>query len=147
MRIILLTLVLVVSLSLADDHTPETLRQSSYGIFMIDDSQIDGVMQISEVVGGGSRIVLTLNGLMPGDIHTAALYEGDCSPDQPLVLVLQTVGESLPEDPFVSITYTDIAYDTIVEGDHFVMIYGAVLEPPALACGEVGLGANRSDFD
>jgi hypothetical protein len=136
----------VSSFHLAFAQTPDTLKQESYGIYMIDNSSIDGVVQVFEKKAGGVQFIITLNGLLPGELYSAALYSGNCAPDQPLVLELETVGDSVPEDPFVSITESDLTFETVTTGDHFVMIYGRELAPPALACGEVGVGANRTDY-
>ncbi len=127
-------------------QSPNTLMQESYGLYTLDNSEVDGVVQVRESPNGTAELVLTLNGLLPGDLHAAALYEGDCAPERPLVAELETVGDSVPEDPFASITATDLPYETVVTGDYFVMVYGPSLDTPALACGEVGVGANRSDL-
>jgi hypothetical protein len=105
---------------------------------MIDNSGIDGVVQVFEKKEGGVHFIVSLNGLLPGDLYTAAVYTGSCAPNQPLVL--ETVGDSVPEDPFVSITESGLSFDMVTTGDQFVMIYGRELAEPALACGEVGGG-------
>jgi hypothetical protein len=53
------------------------------------------------------------------------------------------VGESIPEDSFASLTTTAISYDTLTTGNHFVMVFAQGTTSPALACGEVGVGANQ----
>ena len=137
---------LVASSGLAQTQSPDTLKGESYGVYGIGDGQVDGVVQVREMPEGTAEFVLTLNGLVPGDLHAAGLYEGSCAPEQAIATKLETVGDSVPEDPFVSITTTDLPYETVVTGNYFVMVYGPSLDTPALACGEVGVGANRSDL-
>lgn len=140
----------------ADDQAeppPEgTVQTASYGLFPIEGSGVQAQLQVSSRAEGGVRIVLTASGMERGRELAAAIYEGDCGPDRPLVLALTPVG-SLPDDPFVSITEEEeLAFEELTEGDHFVYLFAedAIdrpdeegLDVPALACGEVGAGANR----
>jgi hypothetical protein len=121
----------------------DALPTSSYGLFPIDNSGIGGILQVQETVEGQVRATLTLSGIVEGNYYDAILFAGDCSPNQAEVLRLQTVGESIPEDPFASLTFTEIPYDTITTGNHFVMVFAQGTTSPALACGEVGAGANQ----
>jgi hypothetical protein len=121
----------------------DALPTSSYGLFPIDNSGISGILQMQETVEGQVRATLTLSGIVEGTYYDAVIFSGDCSPNQPEVLRLQTVGESIPEDPFASLTFTDIPYNTITTGNHFVMVFAQGTTSPALACGEVGAGANQ----
>lgn len=120
----------------------EALRTTSYGLFALEGSGIDGKLQLQENVDKTVRATLTLSGIVEGNYYDAVVFSGDCSPNGAEVLRLETVGESIPEDPFASLTTTDISYDTITTGNHFVMVF-AQGTTPALACGEVGVGANQ----
>lgn len=125
----------------------ESIQQESYGIFSIAPSVVAGYMQVIETLPGSKTdFVLTLTNSTPGDLHSAAVYEGDCAPDRPMLVELGRPGETTPSDPFVSITHTDLDYNSVVNGDYFVMIFGADLDTAPLACGEVGVGANRTDY-
>ncbi len=135
---------LVTPSGLAQTQSPDVLKGESYGVYGIGDSGVDGVVQVRETPEGTAELVLTLNGLI-GDLHAAALYRGNCAPEQAVVTKLETVGDSVPE-PFTSITATGLSYETVVTGDYFVTVYGPSLDTPARACGEVGVGANRSDL-
>jgi hypothetical protein len=120
----------------------DALRTSSYGIFALEGSGIDGKLQLQETAEKGVRATLTLSGIVAGSYYDATLFSGDCSPNQPEVLALEPVGESVPEDPFASITITEMSYDALTSGNLFVMVFDQV-GGAALACGEVGVGANR----
>jgi hypothetical protein len=119
------------------------LRTTSYTLFPIEGSGIGGKLQLQETADKTVRASLTLTGIVEGYYYDAAIFLGDCSPNQAEVLRLETVGESIPEDPFASLTFTDIPYDTITTGNHFVMVFAQGTTSPALACGEVGVGANQ----
>jgi hypothetical protein len=121
----------------------EALRTTSYGLFALEGSSIDGKLQLQENVDKTVRATLTLSGTVEGYYYDAVVFSGDCSPNATEVLRLETVGESIPEDPFASLTTTDIPYDTITTGNHFVMVFAQGTTSPALACGEVGAGANQ----
>jgi hypothetical protein len=121
----------------------DALRTTSYSLFPVDNSGIGGKLQLQETVDGRVRASLTLTGILEGSFYDAAIFSGDCSPNQPEVLRLEPVGESIPEDPFASLTFTDIPYDTLTTGNHFVMVFAQGMASPALACGEVGAGANQ----
>jgi hypothetical protein len=121
----------------------DALRTVSYGIFPIEGSSISGKLQLQETLEQTVRATLTLSGSVTGEYHSAAIFAGDCSPNGTVVVPLQTVGESIPEDPFASLTFIDTSYDALTTGNHFVMVFGPELSSPALACGEVGVGANQ----
>jgi hypothetical protein len=127
----------------------QTIPTASYGLFPVDDSGVTGQLQVSSE-DGGTRLVLTVVGLDTPELRRAAIYEGDCGPDRPLLLELEPLG-TLPDDPFVSITLSELSFEQITEGEHFVYLFAGDgidtpevegLDIPALACGEVGLGAN-----
>jgi hypothetical protein len=99
-------------------------------------------MQVS-TDAGRTKIVVTIPGVQDGVKYAIALFEGDCGPDRSMVTQLDT----LPSvDPYSSITYTDISFDTITQGNHFAYVYegDTVEQSRIIACGEVGLGANAS---
>jgi hypothetical protein len=121
----------------------DALRTTSYNLFPLDGSGMSGKLQVQETVDMQVRATLTLSGVVEGYYYDAILFSGDCSPNGAEVLRLETVGESIPEDPFASLTFTAISYDTITTGNHFVMVFAKGTTSPALACGEVGVGANQ----
>lgn len=121
----------------------DALRTTSYSLFPLEGSGISGKLQVQETVDMQVRATLTLSGVVEGYYYNAIVFSGDCSPNGAEVLRLETVGESIPEDPFTSLTFTDVPYDTITTGNHFVMVFAKGTTSPALACGEVGVGANQ----
>jgi hypothetical protein len=121
----------------------DALRTVSYGLFPIEGSGIEGKLQLQENVDKSVRATLTLSGIVEGYYYDAIIFSGDCSPNGSEVLRLETVGESIPEDSFASLTTTAISYDTLTTGNHFVMVFAQGTTSPALACGEVGVGANQ----
>lgn len=162
--LILTTLAVVLGLALAQDaaddaasaETPDeafdqALSTASYGLFGIDGGAHVAQLQVTGMAEGGSRLVLSLVGDEPPEAELrAALYEGDCGPDRPLVLELAPVG--IGGDPFVSTTDTDLSFEAVTGGDHFAYLFqGEAIDRPdtfgldgdAVACGEVGAGANR----
>lgn len=118
---------------------PET---ASYGLFPVEGSGISGQVQFTEQVEGGTKVVVTLVGITEGNRYGVALYQGDCGPDRTKVRDLNPVGER-PQDPYVSITETDLDFLTVTEGDHFMYVFGSADGTDVVACGEVGEGANR----
>lgn len=133
-----------------DDSLGQVLSTASYGLFPVEGSGISAHLQVSERAEGGSRLVLTAAAIDPGGTYRAALYEGDCGPDRPLVLELAPFG--IGGDPYVSTTDTDLAFEEITGGDHFAYLFeGDRIDTPdtfgldanVVACGEVGAGAIR----
>jgi hypothetical protein len=125
-----------------------TLSTASYPLFPLDGSGVRGQLQVVSRVEGGSVLILTVDGIEPGVDYSAAVYVGDCGPDRDVLLELEPVGRI--NDPYVSITETDLTFEAITGGDHFAYVFlGDTIERPetlgldvpALACGEVGLGA------
>jgi len=125
-----------------------TLSTASYPLFPVEGSTIRGQLQVVERMEGGSVLVLTVDGLEVGRPYRAALYLGDCGPDREVVLELEPVGRA--NDPYVSITETDLTFDAITQGDHFAAVFAGEgidrpeaegFDVPVVACGEVGLGA------
>ncbi|MBA2667619.1 MAG: hypothetical protein H0U69_11350 [Trueperaceae bacterium] len=149
---LLTTLAILVSVTVgAQAPAPEsfdTISTASYPLFPIDDSKVHAQLQVVSRTEGGSMLILTVEGIEEGGQYTAALYAGDCGPDRQVVLELEPIGRE--NDPYVSITETDLEFETITEGDHFIYIFAGDdidrpnepgLDAPALACGEVGVGA------
>jgi hypothetical protein len=146
-----LTLALGPSPAQAETASPEelaTLSTASYPLFPVDDSGVHGELQVVSRNDLGSVLILTVVGIEEGRPYAAAIYAGDCGPDREVVLELESVGRA--NDPYVSITETELSFEAITEGDHFVYVFDGEeidrpetpgLDVPALACGEVGLGA------
>lgn len=125
-----------------------TLATASYPLFEVDGSGVTGQLQIVAQVTGGTELILTVHGIDEGRPYSAAIYVGSCGPDRPLHLELEPVGRE--NDPFVSITASTFAFEDFTQDEYFVYVFdGATIEGPevegldvpALACGEVGLGA------
>lgn len=142
--------VLTTGLAQADPppDATQTLRTASYPLFAVDDSGVTGQLQVVERAEGGTELILTVDGIEAGGSHTAAVYVGDCGPDRPVFLELEPIGRE--NDPFVSITESELGFEDVTQGDHFVYVFDGEtidgpdeegLDVPALACGEVGLGA------
>jgi hypothetical protein len=133
------------------DPRPEetrTLSTASYPLFPVDDSGVTGQLQIVEQAEGGTELILTVIGVEEGRAYPAALYVGSCGPDRPVHLELEPVGRE--NDPFVSITRSELSFEEFTQGEYFVYVFDGDtidrpetegLDVPALACGEVGLGA------
>jgi hypothetical protein len=118
------------------------LVSQSYALFAVDGSGVNGVVQVTGRSGGGSRLIVTLSGIRAGDRYAAILHEGDCGPDRPRMLELQTVG-NIAQDPFSSVTEAAAAAAAFFDSDLFLYIRNGSDDGPLVACGEVGLGANR----
>jgi hypothetical protein len=109
---------------------------------------VTGQLQIVQQETGGTLLILTMLGLEEGRTYPAALYVGSCGPDRPVHLELEPVGRE--NDPFVGITESEFTFDELTQGEYFVYVFDGDtidrpetegLDVPALACGEVGLGA------
>jgi hypothetical protein len=127
---------------------PQTLATASYPLYPVEDSGVTGQFQIVEQETGGTLLILTMLGLEEGRTYPAALYVGSCGPDRPVHLELEPVGRE--NDPFVGITESEFTFDELTQGEYFVYVFDGDtidrpetegLDVPALACGEVGLGA------
>ncbi len=149
-RLFVLALVVAVqsSWSWAQTQSPDTLKQESYGVYTIDDSTVDGVVQVRETPEGRAELVLTLNGLHAGRPARGGPLRGR-------LRARATVGSAnwrpsataSPKTPSPASRRPTCLTRSVVTGDYFVMVYGSSLDTPALACGEVGVGANRSDLE
>ncbi len=138
----------VVAQGEAPPAATQTLPTASYPLFPVDDSGVTGQLQVVAMAEGGAELILTMSGIEAGSAYTAAIYAGSCGPDRPVFLELEPVGRE--NDPYVSITMAPVSFEEITEGDHFVYVFEGEaidrpdetgLDAPALACGEVGLGA------
>jgi hypothetical protein len=142
----------IVNSGAAQQATPPQASQSlttvSYPLFEVDGSGVTGHLQVVEQVTGGTELILTMQGMVEGRTYPAAIYVGSCGPDRPLHLELEPVGRE--NDPFVSITESTFTVDDFSKGEYFVYVFDGDtidlpddegLDVPALACGEVGLGA------
>lgn len=118
------------------------LRSESYQLFAIEGSGVTGTLNVTEQVEGGTTFVVTAVGISPGTVYQPVLFGGDCGPDRERVAELPPIG-SIPEDPFASISRVSLSFDEVAEGDYFLYLYPEAGEGEPLACGEVGLGANR----
>ncbi len=150
--LVVVTVALIVAAGIAQqDPQPqetETLSTASYPLFAVDDSGVTGQLQIVEQAAGGTELILSMVGIEEGRTYPAAIYVGSCGPDRPVYLELQPVG--FANDPFVSITESELSFADLTEGEYFVYVFDGDtidrpetegLDVPALACGEVGLGA------
>lgn len=118
------------------------LRSESYQLFAIEGSGVSGTLNVTEQVGGGTTFVVTAVGISPGETYLPVLFAGDCGPDRERLADLAPIG-SIPEDPFASISQVSLSFDEVAEGDLFLYLYPEDGEGSPLACGEVGVGANR----
>ncbi len=127
-------------------------QTASYGIFPINASGVGGSIQLTEEMGQ-TRVAVTLTGIMRGEQYLPVLFEGTCGPDREMVAALAPVG-NFTNDPFVSLDHIDVGINTLTSGQYFVYIFRGSEMPPendagfvsidtAVACGQVGLGANR----
>ena len=135
-----------------DRNVPtSSISTASYALFPLEGRNLTAQLQVARTSMGETRLVLTAAGIDPNATHRAVIYEGDCGPDRPIALELAPFG--LGGDPYVSTTETDEpSFATLTRGDYFVYLFrGDTIDRPdtfgldgeALACGEVGAGANR----
>lgn len=154
MRAILLLLATTAFLFMATAQQSTSPRTASYGLFPINNSGVHGNLQLSEDFASGDlEAIVTLVGITVGQQFLPVVFAGTCGPDRPLVAELPPVG-SFVNDPFVSIGQLDISFDEVTQGEYFMFIFpGATLPAEneagnvdvssAVACGQIGVGANR----
>ncbi len=118
----------------------ETLETASYGIFEVAGSGINGQVQFTDEADGGTQIIVTLRGVQAGANFPMDIKSGDCGPDGSALLELNDFPLGLV-DPDASMTETDMSISTFSEQNNYLTIYSK--DGTVLACGEVGLGANR----
>jgi hypothetical protein len=154
MRQFLLFLMISVLAALASAQQSAFPRTASYGLFEIEGSGVHGNLQLTEdFEAGGLEAAVTLVGIMPGQQFVPAIFRGTCGPDRPFITALPPVG-SFTNDPFVSLGEVELGYDEMTEGEFFMFIFPGDSLPPlneagnvetdsAVACGQIGAGANR----
>jgi hypothetical protein len=118
----------------------ETLTTASYGIFEVSGSGIKGQVQFTEKAEGGTQIVVTLRGVRSGANFPMDIKTGDCGPDGLALLELNNFPLGLI-DPDASMTETEMPISTFSERNNYLTVYSK--DGTVLACGEVGLGANK----
>ena len=143
----LVAVVFIFSVTFAQTKTgvkPEefetSMRTTGYGIFSVNGSGIGGQLQIAERAGGGTNVIVTLDGIDTGNYYALEFRQGDCGPDRSLLTALEPV-PSIPGDPQASETKTSLSFEEITEANNFIYVYNS--DGSVAACGEVGLGANR----
>jgi hypothetical protein len=145
-RTLILALLALGVVSAAAQEAPEVAeasrRSTSYQLFAIDGSGVTGTLNVTERAEGGTLFVVTIVGISPGEFYLPVLFRGDCGPDRERVVELPPVG-SIPEDSFASLSHVSLSFSEVDGGDYFLYIYRGEEERTPLACGEVGLGANR----
>lgn len=129
-------------------------RTGSYGLFPLEGSAVQGTLQLTEdFAEGGVRAIVTLSSVSQGQLYLPVMFRGTCGPDRELVTQLPAVG-SFSNDPYVSISHLDVSFDEIAGNEFFMYLFpgdtlpaeteaGTVEVSTAVACGQVGLGANR----
>lgn len=153
MRNFVIGTALLAIMSIAAAQLPTSSQQTaSYNLFPIDGSGVGGYVQFTEEMGR-TRVAVTLTGIMRGAEYLPVLFEGTCGPDREMVTALAPVG-NFTNDPFVSLDYIDLSVSHIEDNQYFMYIFQGSEMPPlneagfvsnetAVACGQVGLGANR----
>lgn len=127
-------------------------QSASFGLFPIEGSGVGGSLQLTEEPGH-TRAAVTLTGIARGSYYLPVLFEGTCGPDREFVAALPPVG-SFTNDPFASIGELDVPLVQIMQNEYFLYIFEGSEMPAAneegfleidraVACGQVGLGANR----
>jgi hypothetical protein len=120
----------------------DTIGTETYYLAPVENSGVDGHVQAAETVEGTTRFVVTMNNTLPDYRYAVVLYKGDCGPDRPEVLRLGDINHT-SGDPNSSITESDISFETIRDGNYFMYVFAGEPGSQILACGEVGLGANK----
>jgi hypothetical protein len=119
-----------------------SIGTETYYLASVDNSGVDGHVQVAETYEGTMRLVVTMNNTLSDYRYAVVLYEGDCGPDRPEVLRLGDINNT-SGDPNSSITESDLRYDQITTGNYFMYVFAGEPGTQILACGEVGQGANR----
>jgi hypothetical protein len=120
----------------------KTIGTETYYLASVDASGVDGHVQIAETYEGASRIVVTMNNVLPDYRYAVVLFEGDCGPDRPEVARLGDINNS-SGDPNTSITENELSFEQLTTGNYFMYVFAGEPGTQILACGEVGQGANR----
>ena len=117
-------------------------RTASYYLAPINGSNVAANMQVSEIIGGGTRIIVSLSRSAQAGTHSVVIHEADCGPDRPVVERLSNIDDS-NGDPYVGITNSTLDFDTLTEGNNFAYVHRGEPSSDPVACGEVGVGANQ----
>ena len=117
-------------------------RTASYYLAPINGSNVEANMQINEIIGGGTRIIVSLSRSAQVGVHSVVIHEADCGPDRPVVERLSNIDDS-NGDPYVGITNSTLDFDTLTEGNYFAYVHRGEPSSESVACGEVGVGANQ----
>ena len=153
MRKFVLGTIFAALVGFAAAQTPTAFPQTaSYGVFPIDGSGVSGYVQMTEEMDH-TRVTVTLSNITRGSQYLPVLFEGTCGPDREMVLALAPV-DSFVNDPFVSIDEIELTVSHIEQTQYFMYIFSGSELPPlnergfveidrAVACGQIGLGANR----
>lgn len=153
MRNFVIGTALLALLSIAAAQLPTSSQQTaSYNLFPIEGSGVGGYVQFTEEMGH-TRVAVTLTGIMRGAQYLPVLFEGTCGPDREMVGALAPVG-TFTNDPFVSLDEIALSVNQIEATQYFMYIFEGGELPPlneagflandtAVACGQIGLGANR----
>jgi hypothetical protein len=120
----------------------KTIGTETYYLASVDDSGVDGHVQVAETYEGTTRFVVTMNNTLSDYRYAVVLYEGDCGPDRPEMLRLGDINNT-SGDPNTSITFSDLRFDDVTTGNYFIYVFAGEPGTQVLACGEVGQGANR----
>ncbi len=121
----------------------QTLKTASYQIYPVNGSGISGVVQITEKATGGTRILVTLQGLAPGHTYPDQLHAGDCGSEGSTVVPLQSVPETSAGLSDSSLTDADASFDSIAKQNLYLSVNASPNDLKTIvACGEVGEGAN-----
>jgi CHRD domain len=119
-----------------------SMRTEGYGIFPVNGGSVSGQIQVAEEADGTARVIVTLRNFDIGQRFPLEIRQGDCGPDRPLLISLNDL-PSVMDDPTVSWTATPLRYEDIAEGNNFIYVYAPDYSGAVVACGEVGIGANR----
>jgi hypothetical protein len=120
----------------------ETIGTETYYLASVDNSGVDGYLQMAELFEGGTKFIVSMNGTLSDYRYAVVLYEGDCGPDRPEIVRLGNINNT-SGDPNSSITEAEISFDTLKSGNYFMYFFAGEPDSQVLACGEVGMDANR----
>jgi hypothetical protein len=120
----------------------KTIGTETYYLAAVDNSGVDGHVQVAETYEGMTRFVVTMNNTLSDYRYAVVLFEGDCGPDRPEVLRLGDINNT-SGDPNSSITESELRFDEVTTGNYFMYVFAGEPGTQVLACGEVGEGANR----
>lgn len=153
MRKVIIGIALIALTAFGMAQLPTSSQQTaSYNLFPLDGSGVGGYVQFTEEMGH-TRSAVTLTGITQGAEYLPVLFEGTCGPDREMVMALAPVG-NFTNDPFVSLDEINIPVNQIESTQYFMYIFTGSEMPPlnadgfvsidtAVACGQIGLGANR----